>query len=65
MFEDGLKYQDSRMATESELKKICVGLLWELLIRYRRAVPFFSEREIRFMPIRVRHTVLLWEIPAL
>lgn len=57
--------QRSETETENELKKICSGLLWGLLTRYRRAAPFFSERGIRFMPTRVRYTVLLWEIPDL
>ena len=60
MFEDGLRYQDARMASEDEMKRDLYGFH----INDSRAVRFFSGNRTWPMLIRVRCTVLLWEIQA-
>ena len=63
MFEDGLRYQDARMASEDEMSVIYMGFISMIHGGYPRAVRFFSGNRTWPMLIRVRYTVLLWEIP--
>lgn len=65
MFEDGLRYQDARMASEDEMKRDLYGFHINDSRRIPKGGPIlFRESDPWPMLIRVRCTVLLWEIQA-
>ena len=64
MFEDGLRYQDARMASEDEMKRDLYGFHINDSRRIPKGGPILSGNRTWPMLIRVRCTVLLWEIQA-
>lgn len=64
MFEDGLRYQDARMASEDEMKRDLYGFHINDSRRIPKGGPvLFRESDHAYVD-RVRCTVLLWEIQA-
>lgn len=65
MFEDGLRYQDARMASEDEMKRDLYGFhINDSRLDTQGRSDSFQGIGPWPMLIRVRCTVLLWEIQA-